>query len=273
MLSDTDISNFARDGVICLRNAIDPRWIERMLAIVDEQLAVPGPWTNDDNPGSSTNRMFTGRYLWREKPEIKDCAFNAGFAELAGQIMQVQQIRFYYDHVFVKEPQTTAHTPWHQDLPYWPFQGRQICSIWLALNPASLDEGVPEFIRGSHLSEYMYRPELFNAREDHPEADWTAATTGEPMPDIDAKRDDYDIVSWAVEPGDALIFSARIVHGSQGNHSQYQRRAAFITRWLGDDAIWDPREGADPTVTAEDVSVPRGSPPDDDDRFPIVWQR
>ena len=41
--------------------------------------------------------------------------------------------------------------------------------------------------------------------------------------------------------GDCLVFSALTVHGSGGNTTMTHRRAALSTRWLGDDAVWDPR--------------------------------
>ena len=40
---------------------------------------------------------------------------------------------FWYDQLFVKEPGTLDPMPWHHDLPYWPFRGSQVCSVWLAI--------------------------------------------------------------------------------------------------------------------------------------------
>ena len=39
----------------------------------------------------------------------------------------------------------------------------------------------------------------------------------EDMPDIDANRDKYELLSWDLEPGDVLMFHPLIVHGSPGN--------------------------------------------------------
>ncbi|MEM7478182.1 MAG: phytanoyl-CoA dioxygenase family protein, partial [Planctomycetota bacterium] len=41
--------------------------------------------------------------------------------------MDSASARFYFDHLFVKQPGTDNPTPWHQDAPYWPFRGRKIC--------------------------------------------------------------------------------------------------------------------------------------------------
>jgi len=50
------------------------------------------------------------------------------------------------------------------------------------------------------------------------------------------------IVRWAMEPGDVLVFHADIVHGAPG-YSGSGRRRALVTRWLGDDARFAEKQG------------------------------
>ncbi len=64
----------------------------------------------------------------------------------------------------------------------------------------------------------------------------------EDMPDIDAHRADYRLLSWDLEPGDAIAFHFLTVHGAPGNLS-VNRRRAFASRWLGDDAVYAVRHG------------------------------
>ena len=74
-------------------------------------------------------------------------------------------------------------------------------------------------------------------------ADYDYAGGGfETMPDIEAKRDDYEILSWDLEPGDAIVFHYLTVHGAPGNPGAGRRRA-FSSRWLGDDARFAERPG------------------------------
>ena len=44
---------------------------------------------------------------------------------------------FFHEHVFIKDPGTTRGTPWHQDQPYYPVNGRQVLleSIIIILFP------------------------------------------------------------------------------------------------------------------------------------------
>jgi ectoine hydroxylase-related dioxygenase (phytanoyl-CoA dioxygenase family) len=271
-LTEQEISDFQTDGVAFLPAAVESHWVERLLHLVDETLTAPGEWANDGNPGAERNRMFTQRYMWQHNATIRDYIFQSGCAGLAGQAMGSETVRFYFDHLLVKEPETTAATPWHQDIPYWPFKGYQVCSIWLALTETTVAESAMEFIRGSHLDGNYYRPEVFNAREDHPNA-WAEEAQGTPVPDIEANRDAFDILGYDVQPGDAVIFSAWTLHGAPGNGSSSRRRAALSTRWLGDDAVWWPHPGTDPIVSEEHVSLKPGDYPGDDTVFPVIWRQ
>ncbi len=258
---------FDADGVVKIESAVAPFWVERLLAVAERELADPGPWVTDTNPGSRSNRLFTSRYLWPDDAIVRAFAADSGIGAVVGELLESDSVRLYFDHTLVKEPHTSAPTPWHQDIPYWPFLGRRIASAWLALTPATVEESSLEFVRGSHRWAAYYAPESFDGS-----ASWTAAFDGERVPDIEAARHDYDIVGFDVEPGDVLVFSAWVLHGAPGNAGA-NRRAAFSTRWLGDDARWAPHPGADPIVGADDVGVDPGEYPADDERFPLMWSR
>jgi len=270
-LTEDEIQAYRQDGVIHIEQAVDPDWVPRLLQVVDRQLAEPGRWAVDGSPGQARGRSFHDRYLWRDNPEIRAYIFESGVARLAAQAMESTAARFYFDHTLVKEPGTTTPTPWHQDAPYWPFRGRQICSIWLALTDVTVQESAMEFVRGSHLSGKYYLPQTFSAAGTKAST-WLVEAEGEPVPPIEDHRADYDIVGWDMQAGDAVLFSAWLLHWAPGNSSSTRRRAAVSTRWLGDDAVWDPRPGTDPTVKQEHVSVAPGEPARDDDVFPVVWE-
>jgi ectoine hydroxylase-related dioxygenase (phytanoyl-CoA dioxygenase family) len=61
-----------------------------------------------------------------------------------------------------------------------------------------------------------------------------------PVPDPDAEG--MDIVEYEMEPGDAVAFHYRILHGARGNAAGARRRA-FSLRLLGDDARYVERPG------------------------------
>jgi ectoine hydroxylase-related dioxygenase (phytanoyl-CoA dioxygenase family) len=61
-----------------------------------------------------------------------------------------------------------------------------------------------------------------------------------PVPDPDAEG--MRVLEWAMEPGDAVAFNFKTLHGARGNDST-QRRRAFSLRLLGDDARYVERPG------------------------------
>ncbi len=270
-LTDAEIESYHTEGVALVKQCVDPTWIERMVIAINKQLSNPGKWVQDTNPGSDNKRFLHDRYLWPTENEFRNYVFNSGVAELAAQAMRSSSARIYFDHVFVKEPNTDEEFFWHQDLPYWPFKGSQICSVWLSLTDADLDSSGLEFVRGSHMWEKWYKP-VIPGGEDTELGKWISASEGEEIPDFNQQRDLYEFLSFDTRAGDAVIFNTAIAHTSHANRSPDRRRIALSTRWLGDDARWDPRLGTDPIVTQEDVALKPGALISDDDVFPIVWR-
>ncbi|MEM7281560.1 MAG: phytanoyl-CoA dioxygenase family protein [Pseudomonadota bacterium] len=266
VLTKEEVQTYQTDGVAWIPHALDHDWVDRLCDVAETQMADPSQWANDTNPGASRNRMFSDRYLWRSNTTIYEFIRDSGFAGLAAQAMDSASARFYFDHLFVKQPGTDNPTPWHQDAPYWPFRGRKICSIWLALTATNVASSSLEFIRGSQREYIHYLPKSFVEGD---KDSWVAdSTEGKEVPDIESNRDDFDIVGFELEPGDALIFSAWVLHGARSNLSVQDPRLALSTRWLGDDVTWDPREGTDPTVTSDMVCVNPGDRIIDNAIFP-----
>lgn len=272
-LSAAEVDAFERDGVVLVRNAVEPVWVDRLTALTERIVAQPSSWASDTgDQGEGRGRALDERYLWRDDDEVRRYVFDSGVAGLVGQAMRTRELRFYFDHWFVKEPGSMTETPWHQDAPYWPFTGEQIASLWLSLSPVDRNGSALELVKGSHRWGKAYKPQRFVKTD--PKTDWirkAETDEGEEVPDIDADRAAYDIFCESMEPGDALLFSAWIVHAAPSNRSA-RRRAAVSTRWLGDDVRWAPHPKADPTVQQEDVCIQPGELAVDDDRFPVVWR-
>ena len=165
--------------------------------------------------------------------------------------MGSQQVRFFYDQMFVKEPGTDASTPWHQDLSFWPISGEQICSFWIPCDPVNRENSGLLYVKGSHKW-----PQRFKAIS----PDYVAAIIDERMddiPDINAHPERYELLDWDMEPGDILMFHPLTLHGSYGNQSRTRRRRALALRWVGDDVVYAPSAKRMP-IHFEHCSVPGG---------------
>ena len=141
---------FLKDGVVKIPGAISAKWLQAIADMADKELSEPGEWVTDTNPGAAENRLFTSRYRWKTDPLVNGYVHDSGVAHMAAALMNSNTARLYFDHLLVKEPHTEAPTPWHQDIPYWPFLGKQICSAWVSVGELTVDESSLEFVRGSH---------------------------------------------------------------------------------------------------------------------------
>ena len=68
-----------------------------------------------------------------------------------------------------------------------------------------------------------------------------------PLPDIEKHRDNYDIRSWEIIPGDVIIAHPSVLHGGGPTLSSGKRRAITI-RIYGDDICYATRPDTKPTV-------------------------
>ena len=86
---------------------------------------------------------------------------------------------------------------------------------------------------------------------------------------LEASFREEDIRRFALEPGDALLFDFRTLHGTTDAPIKARRRA-FSTRWLGDDMVYCERAG-ETSPPLEDLGVTLGAPMPES-MFPTLWQ-
>ncbi len=92
----------------------------------------------------------------------------------------------------------------------------------------------------------------------------------ERLPNLDAMRDELDIVRFDLEPGDCTVYHGLKLHGAPGNAHAERRRRAYVTRWGGDGVTYDPRDGTQPML--HDPGINSGDELDCE-LWPVVWQR
>jgi ectoine hydroxylase-related dioxygenase (phytanoyl-CoA dioxygenase family) len=147
-------------------------------------------------------------------------------------------IWFMYEQVFSKSGGVTRRTPWHQDTPYLPVRGSQVAVLWMSFEPVPAGQAL-EFVRGSH------RTTLYDGSRFDPDDD-TAPLYGDGslprLPDIEADRARWPIVSWATRPGDAIVFHPATLHGG-GATTTAQGRRTLSLRFFGEDAVVAARPG------------------------------
>ncbi len=268
-LTSAEIETFHRDGVVHLEALADAATCTRLLAAADRRLED----FRKEKPSEFANNLakdgtfLSERECYKQDPVFNDFCMTSRMAAIAGQALRSQEVRFYFDHLFMLDKDCAKDSYyWHQDMPYWGCGGTQICSFWLALTPCSVDSGALEFVKGSDKGR-LYLPSAFGDA-----ASERFATETEKTPEYHRQRDVYDIASWDIQVGDCLLFNARIMHSSRGNHSKTQRRVAYSTRWIGDDAVFEPKRGFQDPITYPEAGFPAGEKLSRSSRFPLLWK-
>ena len=261
------VERYQRDGAVCVRNIIGSHWLSVLAAGVERNLANPGRqarvYTRDR--GDAQGFFFGDVAAWASNPEYQDFLFNSLVSEIGARLTGARQINLYFDGVFIRSRHTPSRTPWHQDVPYWPIEGDQLCTVWIPLDPVPR-EGSVEYVKGSHLWGRRFRPKsFFQANEDY---DFEGDEL-EPMPDFEALRDHYELLGWDMQPGDVQCFHGHIIHGAAGNDTDIPRRT-FQARLAGDGMRYVHRDG-EMHPTFPDCGLEPGDAIGGPS-FPVLWR-
>ncbi|CAN5620377.1 phytanoyl-CoA dioxygenase family protein [soil metagenome] len=254
---------FQEDGVVCLRGVLSPDWIEELRTGVDEVLSRPGP--AGKNIGEGGGRFGYDIFMWTFNETFRRFQEEGPMGEWAAQLLDSQRSYLAVDAMFVKEPGTPNHTPWHHDQPYLWLDGQQVLSFWTPLDTVTADSGAIDWIPGSHRWGKWFKPKGFDPKNyvDYPDI-------FEEIPDIEAAREQYGVMHFDTEPGDLVVHHLLTLHHSPGNATQGRRRRALGIRYVGDDVTFATRAmGPRPLY---DVGLKQGDAIGSD-MFPQVWPR
>jgi ectoine hydroxylase-related dioxygenase (phytanoyl-CoA dioxygenase family) len=246
---------FERDGVTRLAGALDARWLARCEEAYDWSLEHPGPLAarlHRSLPGEFHQDLCNPQCLSVYDPLLRD----SPVADIASALWDDPHVWFMYEQVFLKQGGDTRRTPWHQDAPYLSVDGPHSIVLWITFEVVPQEESL-EFVRGSH------RGPLYDGSRFDP-ADDTAPIygTGElpRLPDIEADRSRWDIVSWPVEPGDVIAFHLATLHGGAPTREGHRRRTLSL-RFFGSDAVYAARpRPAGPAVAGLHDALSPGDP-------------
>ena len=205
-------------------------------AAFDWSLAHPSPAANQYGGGEGI--FYQDLANPKAPAAYRELLERSNTADIAAALWGRDDVWFMYEQVFLKEGGESRRTPWHQDSSYLPIDGSQIAVMWISFDPVAKNDSL-EFVRGSHRG-IMYDGSRFDPNDD------TAPIYGDGslprLPNIEAERSRWDIVSWAVEPGDVLVFHPGVLHGGAATHRGARRRTLSL-RFFGDDAVYALRPG------------------------------
>ncbi|MBO9448765.1 phytanoyl-CoA dioxygenase family protein [Tropicibacter sp. R16_0] len=227
------IETYQRDGVVLVPGLFADH-VDALRDGIEVNMAEPGPYASDNKKEGQTGLFFDDYCNWTRIPQFRDVIQASPAAQVAADLMQSETVQMFHDHVLVKEPGTSMATPWHQDGPYYFVEGQQTVSFWSPLDPVK--EATLRCVAGSHLWEKEVLPTRWVSEEGF------FADEGQYMPIPDPDAEGMKVVEFEMQPGDAVAFNYKILHGARGNTSSSRRRA-FSLRLVGDDARYVERPG------------------------------
>jgi len=144
----------------------------------------------------------------------------------------------HHNSIMTKMPESSTQTSWHQDIRYWNFSDDRLVSVWLALETENQENGVLEFIPGSHKMQFT--KDQFDEKEyflsDY-EANQALISTKESTP---------------LNKGDIVLFHCKLLHRANKN-STAKPKISFVytVRAKSNPPIGDTRSSSYPEIILE----------------------
>jgi|TARA_B110000908_G_scaffold172643_1_gene241587 non-heme Fe2+,alpha-ketoglutarate-dependent halogenase len=175
---------------------------------------------NELDIDSKTFGFKTVRDRHLDAPFIMEMFKKPEITEVLAQLLS-PNILLWRSHVFNKPP-GAASIPWHQESTYMSEDYKQPIlhtknkndlfqlTVWIAVDPATLENGCIEFILGSHSK--MRKISIGKGDKFY---------SSQFAMDVDLNNS--EIVPMPLKPGQFVVFCERCVHGSKGNMSDTRR--------------------------------------------------
>ena len=179
LLTDDDVQTYRRDGLLHVKGVFTPEEVETARAGIQHVLDDAGMLAQTASGVDDPGRFVEDFRRWQEVPEIEQLALHSRVPEYAAELLGGEPVRFYHDHVLVKEGGTKQRTPWHQDQPYYNVDGHGT-SAWIPVDPVPA-AGCLQLVAGSHEGPWKMPRTFLDGK-----AKWFPEGTLDELPDIDA---------------------------------------------------------------------------------------
>lgn len=281
ILSTEQAESFRRDGAVLVKGALSSRELDWLETGLEEAHAQPSAMFSRYTGSGGVGETVVDQFPSERSPALARLIAEAPLAQMAAEAMGTPSAQLILEQMFYKDAGQIVPTPWHQDTPFLRFRGHEMARVWLTCDPSPAGVTL-EIVRGSHLWNVVYDTggAAPSGIEKGEEGDaFTYEGIGDdrlpPVPDIAAQRDSFDILSWDVEPGDAVIFHGNLLHGTSGRANHPHKRRAFTSMWGGPNLRYQASMAHGmPLPRGGDASaVPQGAAIGDYPQlFPVLWR-
>ena len=235
LVSVADIETYQRDGVVLVRGLFAAQ-VDTICAGIEHNMAEPGSLRRG-KPEARRERPLLRRLLQLDPY----CGIRGGdpaespAAEVAADLMESTSAQIFPRPCAGQGTRHGEADAVASGLaPTISSKAEQTVSFWSPMDPVS--EATLRCVAGSHDGSSDVLPTRWLSEENF----YPDASAYMPVPDPDAEG--MRVVEYAMQPGDAVAFDFRTLHGARRNESASRRRA-FSLRLVGDDARYVERPG------------------------------
>jgi len=223
-LTQAQINEFQQNGFLLLKSFVSPEQCDEIKSIaqrhLDERIdPIETEYEYDIKTKDDRKVVTDGKELQtQEQPTIrrlrqvyhrdekfKEWMRDANLRPILKQILGDNPTITIAHHnsIMTKMPNKSTQTMWHQDFRYWNFQTDNLVSVWLALDEEYSENGVLEFIPGSH--KMHFDAEQFDDKE------YFREDTEQNQKLIATKT------SHSLHKGDVVLFHCKLLHRANKN--------------------------------------------------------
>ncbi len=223
-LSHHEIDAYRHDGWVIPTYRLPARRVAAMREALDALIR--------DNPGVRPEKLVSAHVAGdngegvRGSSAFLDLARDPEIVELVSGVIG-EDVVLWGCHVFCKPPERGFETPWHQDGHYWPIRPLANCTVWVALEDSTIENGCLRVIPRSHLGQLLH-PHLREDRDD--------LTLNQRI--VAGSFDEAQAVDIELDAGQMSLHDVYMIHGAKANTSS-KRRTGVALRYMPSTSVFD----------------------------------
>ncbi len=205
------VHDYQRDGVVRIRKFFTAETVAEIRAELDQYI-------RDDLPSKPVDARTleadgkTIRNLWRLEQHdefFRRLAQRTEITDLIARLVRGEPVLAGVE-TFSKPARIGSGVPYHQDNAYFCRTPPDMLTLWIAIDPVTVENGAVYFIKGSHkLGMQPTKP-----------SGVTGNSVGLAEPPATPESDQFCAT---LDPGDATIHHCEIIHHSDPNHTDRSR--------------------------------------------------
>ena len=185
-----------------------------------------------DNPGVRPEKLVSAHMEGDNGEGVRgsraflDLARDPAIVELVSGVLG-EDIILWGCHVFCKPATQGYETPWHQDGHYWPIRPLANCTVWVALEESSVENGCLRVIPRSHVGRQLH---------EHLHEDRADLTLNQRL--AHGTFDEASAVDLELQPGEMSLHDVYMIHGAAANTSR-KRRTGVALRYMPATSVFE----------------------------------